>query len=184
MNFIITALFTIGLVTLSAIFAKERLSNVEVNEANELHFKNVNELEKKVDQMNADLKDKPLELDNILDEIELAKLRKEEAKLRKKLNGLSQLTERATILHKLGGIMFKQQNFQEALAISQEIVSIYVKLDGVDHINTAKALTNVGAVANRMKMKYYCELVERRALDIMMKTFGPNSKEVPFLLNS
>eukprot|EP01035_Chromulina_nebulosa_P020420 gene20420-26499_t len=131
--------------------------------------------------MNKNLPNK-LNTEHQLSKKDLENLEKEEVSTRKSLDASTKKQgkfslERANLLHKLGGILYKKKNYAEALTLSEEIVLIHEKIDGVDHENTAKALANVGSVTHRLKKMEYCELVERRALKIFMDKYGLDGKE-------
>jgi hypothetical protein len=118
-----------------------------------------------------------------LDPNELAQMRKDETMLRWKAEMAKDehgrmSAEYATALHRLGGNIYKQGRYDEVLATAKEIVKIHETVDGPEHINTAKALTNIGSVANRLGNLKECELAMNRALYILIKTYGKESKEV------
>lgn len=151
-------------------------------EDSSIELKSKREIEEKLAEMNKE-KLKGVHTEHELTPIELEKINIEELSIRKKIEMLpiskkDISLDRANLLHKLGGILYKKKDYQAALLISQEILLVHEKLDGVNHINTAKALTNVGSVAHRLKKLEYCELVERRALNIFIKHYGSEAKEV------
>jgi Skp family chaperone for outer membrane proteins len=121
--------------------------------------------------------------DDELSEADRKKFQREEFEYRRKLeivreeNG-KMSSEYVDTLHRLGRAVYKQRKFNDVFAIAKEIVKIHEKIDGPEHINTAKALTNVGSTANRLKNMKECDLAMNRALYIFIKNYGDNSKEV------
>ena len=114
---------------------------------------------------------------------ERIKYQKEEVQLRKELDKVRQKYGRMSeqhvnALHALGRNIYKQQRYEEVYSFAQEIVKIHESIDGPEHLNTAKALTNVGSTANRLGKKKDCEIAMNRALYIFLKLYGENSKEV------
>lgn len=118
-----------------------------------------------------------------LSEADRRKYQREESQLRRNLESIriehgKMSTEYANGLHALGRVVYLQKKYKEVLAVAKEIVRIHEKLDGPEHINTAKALTNVGSTANRLKDMQECERAMNRALYIFLKHYGEDSKEV------
>ena len=74
--------------------------------------------------------------------------------------------------------MYKQKKFDELVTIAKDIVKIHEDLDGVDSLESAHALTNLGSVSNRLQLKDLCDIAERRALYIFENLYGKESKEV------
>lgn len=116
-------------------------------------------------------------------EEETARLRKELLRARLHLKETKDThgrvsSEYARALHKVGMALHKLQLFDEALDIAKEIVLVHEKLDGVEHLNTANALSNVGAAAFRLKRKQDCQWAMERALYILIKLNGAESNEV------
>ncbi len=123
---------------------------------------------------------------NVPDEIgedELITLEQEAPVLKKKLDkALREHGENsrdvASALHALGRNMYKRGRIDEVYSVSKRIVAIHEVLDGPEHVDTAQALANVGSVAFRLKDSSACELAMERALYILIKAYGDNSKEV------
>lgn len=86
--------------------------------------------------------------------------------------------EKATALHAYGRNIYKQGRFDEVEELSKEIVLIHEKIDGVEHLNTAMALGNVGAVSYRLKHYEDCNFAMERALYILLREYGEESKEI------
>lgn len=129
------------------------------------------------------VKDRLAYEDEKLSEREEMELKKDELRARLKLEDVKDTFgkvshEYATALHKLGGVLHKLHNFEEGFKIAQEIVRIHEKIDGVEHIKTAQALSNVGAVAYRLDNRQECDWAMNRALYIYIKKYGDDSKEV------
>lgn len=86
--------------------------------------------------------------------------------------------EYATSLHKLGRSLYKQYSFKELFQVAKDIVEIHEKIDGVESLKTANALGNLGSAAYRIKNKRETDLAMNRALYILIKLYGNESKEV------
>lgn len=107
----------------------------------------------------------------------------EERKLRRELERVKTQHGRVSsqyvnVLHQLGRAIYRQERYEEVLETAREIVKIHEAIDGPEHINTAKALTNVGSTANRLGKLKECEVAMNRALYIFIKVFGQEAKEV------
>jgi len=177
--------FTFVIIIFILVESKRRTPHqIAENEAKDVSF-NKNDkakIESEIGRLNSEMS-KGGTTEHELTQKELVKLERDEVDTRRRMDIVTKekgsiTKERAALLHKLGGIMYKLRKYSEVLSISKEILRIHENLDGTDHINTAKALTNVGAVANRLNLKDYCEIVERRALAIIISSLGLNSKEV------
>ena len=86
--------------------------------------------------------------------------------------------EKATALHELGRNVYQQGKFEDVVDVAEDIVKIHEVLDGPEAFITAEALGNVASVAFRLGKKETCRLAMERALYIMIKTYGAQSKEV------
>ena len=86
--------------------------------------------------------------------------------------------EKATALHELGRNVYQQGKFEDVVDVAEDIVKIHEVLDGPEAFITAEALGNVASVAHRLGKKDTCRLAMERALYIMIKTYGAQSKEV------
>ena len=158
--------------------SKNAVDNLDDTEAT-IEFKDNSDLQDKIKEYG---REKILGDDDLTEE-KLASLKADEKDLRTNLiaaqvkyGDISR--EKAKALHKLGLNKYKQKNFDEAVTISQEILRITEQLDGVEHLNTALALTNV---ANALWVKgdtILCHTKMSRALNILIKVYGPESKEV------
>lgn len=118
-----------------------------------------------------------------LSEQEKLKFQQEEWRLRRELDKIRQTfgrmsQEHVNALHALGRNVYKQQRFEEVYNLANEIVAIHESLDGPEHVNTAKALTNIGSTAHKLGKSKECELAMNRALYIFIQTFGEDSNEV------
>eukprot|EP01031_Cornospumella_fuschlensis_P029817 gene29817-36004_t len=116
-------------------------------------------------------------------ESELKELRRQEIKHRLDMREIEDKfgrmsTEYATALHKLGRILYKQFNFKEMFSVAKDIVEIHEKVDGVESLKTAQALSNLGSAAYRVKNKKETDLAMNRALYILIQIHGNESKEV------
>jgi hypothetical protein len=87
-------------------------------------------------------------------------------------------SEHATALHALGGNLYAQQKYEDVHRLAHDIVAIHESKDGKEALITAKALGNVGNVAFRLGKTRECSLVMKRALYIIIKEHGAESKEV------
>jgi hypothetical protein len=87
-------------------------------------------------------------------------------------------TEHATALHALGGNLYAQRKYEDVHRLAHDIVAIHESKDGKEALMTAKALGNVGNVAFRLGKSAECALVMKRALYILIKEYGAESKEV------
>lgn len=126
---------------------------------------------------------KAAKLSDELTSEEKLKLRKDELRIRlteedivAKFGKVS--LEYADYLHKLGGNLHKQQDFEQSYVISKQIVEIHEKLDGPESENTARALGNLGSASFRLNRARECEVAMNRALYIWLERYGENSKEV------
>jgi len=131
-----------------------------------------------------------------------AVLAKEERTLRQKEVGNKELygevsEEHAKALSNLGRNVYKQGRLGESLEISMDVLSIYEELfaDGptyrfdekrkrrkadyalYDHEKIYSALLNIANVAKKMGLKEEAFLTDMRGLNIMIKTYGTQSKE-------
>ena len=86
--------------------------------------------------------------------------------------------EQADALHKLGRNVYQQGKFDDVMEVAEHIVTIHEKIDGPEAMITAEALGNVGSVAYRLGRTKQCRVAMERALYIIIKTFGAESKEV------
>jgi hypothetical protein len=114
---------------------------------------------------------------------ELIALKNEELQLKKNvlkaaLDFGDESREKASALHALGRNMYKQGKYDTVYNIAKEITLLHEKFDGSEHINTASALGNVGSVAYRIGDKNECYYSMNRALYILIKIYGHDSKEV------
>lgn len=165
--------------------SKKRNQNVD---GDEMVFKDKDEMQRKVDELNAKAKAGNLKLDEDVSPSERARLMIEEKELEKKVSAAAKAygdvsREKANALHRLGGNIFRQQKFERIIEIAKEIVLINEQIDGQDHINTGKALENLGAVLFRLGNSRIdeCHNVMMRAINIFIKEYGPESKEVLLL---
>ena len=87
--------------------------------------------------------------------------------------------EYATMLHTLGRNVYKLGRYDEALKYAHEVVRIYGVLYGVESLEMAKALGNVGSVSYRIKDMETCERAMKRALAIVLReaNYDEGSKE-------
>jgi hypothetical protein len=118
-----------------------------------------------------------------LSESDRVRYQREEMQFRRNLESIrtqygKMSSEYANGLHALGRVVYLQQKYKDVLTIAKEIVRIHERIDGPEHINTAKSLTNVGSTANRLKDMQECERAMNRALYIFLKHYGEDSKEV------
>lgn len=117
------------------------------------------------------------------DETDYVALETEEKELKKNLfraildYGEDSL-EKAAALHGLGRNMYQQKKYDELVDAAQEIVRIHEGVDGRESLKTAQALGNVGSVSNRLGRTKECGIAMNRALYIMIKEYGDESKEV------
>ncbi len=116
-------------------------------------------------------------------ELDLQNMAKEEKGLKKKVAEAEakygkMSRQRAAALHALGRNVYQRGLYREVFDVSKEIVTIHEELDGPEHVDTAQALSNVGSVAFQLGEQEYCALVMNRALYILLKEYGDNSKEV------
>lgn len=178
------ALLVVVLVLIEPTMAKRSSRSKKVSkdpEETEVRFTSQEDLDSKM----ADLqkkKQKKGAFDEDLSQEELAKLKEAEVVLKKKLKkaaaSFGEMShEKAKALHALGGNWFKQGRFNDLLQISKEIVEIHETLDGPEAEITGRALGNVGATAFRLKRHRDCELSMKRALYIILKIYGEDSKE-------
>ena len=169
------------LVTSPVTAAKKRKSKKSSTvDETEIQFTTKEDLDAKMAKLNAEQRKK---YGDETDPAELAKLAKEEKELQKdviraELNHGKFSAQRAKALHAYGRNVYKQGRFDQVLQVSKDIVRIHEEVDGVDHINTGNALGNVGSVAFRLENAKLCEIVMTRALYIVIKEFGKDSKEV------
>jgi hypothetical protein len=120
---------------------------------------------------------------NLNEEVDSRLLQRDELNLRNEMYEIKKVHGRETPeyvagLHSLGRNIYKQGRFDEVMELAQEIVSIHEEMDGPEHINTAKALTNVGSTAHKLGMLRTCETAMNRALFIFIKVYGADAKEV------
>ena len=142
------------------------------------------QLEEKIASMNKpDARSKAKEEKKKADERK--KLEKELVSFEKKAelakDGFGDASEEyAKMIHSLGRVVYKLERYDDAKRYALEIVRIYETLHGIDHIEMAKALGNVGSVSYRLKDMKTCAKVMSRALDIVLRKFDydENSKEV------
>jgi hypothetical protein len=117
------------------------------------------------------------------DDTDYKALESEEIELKKNLyrailNHGENSPEKAAALHVLGRNMYQQKKYDELVDASQEIVRIHEEVDGKESLKTAQALGNVGSVSNRLGRTKECSIAMNRALYIMIKEYGDDSKEV------
>ena len=153
-------------------------SDVNDTEA-KIEFKDERDLQNKINEYGRE----NIIGDDELTEAKLAGLKADEKNLRvnlvvvqAKYGDVSR--EKAKALHKLGLNTYKQKNFEEAVAIGQEILRITEQLDGVGHLNTALALNNVANALWLKGEKILCHTKMSRALNILIKVHGAESKQV------
>lgn len=156
-------------------------------EEEELTFTSKEDLDAKIKNLNKRKANEIAESGDELSPQELQKLKNDEKKLLKRvakatLDHGELSIERATALHALGGNMYKQKKYREALEMSKEIVRIHEQLDGFEHENTAKALGNLGSVSYKVGEKKELEYAMKRALYIYLKIHGEDSKPVSCLI--
>jgi hypothetical protein len=101
----------------------------------------------------------------------LTALQQEERGLRKnvlraELNHGEFSRERATALHAYGRNLFKQAKYVQIYGTAQSILAIHEKLDGVDSIETARALSNVGSTAWKLDKGEVARVTALRSLAI------------------
>jgi len=109
--------------------------------------------------------------DPTLTEKDIGNMKREERELRKNvmraaLNHGDMSREKTTALHALGRNLFKQQRYDLIYDLAFDILAIHEEMDGVDHLDTAKALTNVGSVAWKLKRGEVSRVATLRMLDI------------------
>lgn len=126
---------------------------------------------------------KNVKLSDELTSEEKLKLRKEEVRIRLGEDDIVQKYGKVSLqyadyLHKLGGNLHKQQDYEQSYVISKQIVEIHEKVDGPESENTARALGNLGSASYRLKHARECEVAMNRALYIWLQRYGENSKEV------
>jgi len=109
--------------------------------------------------------------DPVLSEKELSDMKNEERELRKDvmraaLNHGDASREKTKALHALGRNLFKQQRYDLIYDLAFDILAIHEEMDGVESLETAKALTNVGSVAWKLKRGEVARVATLRMLDI------------------
>ncbi|RYG96600.1 tetratricopeptide repeat protein [archaeon] len=124
-----------------------------------------------------------LDEEELPSESQLKELRRQEIKQRLDMRDVEEKfgrisMEYATSLHTLGRVLYKQFNFKEMFQVAKAIVEIHEKLDGVESLKTAQALSNLGSAAYRVKNKKETDFAMNRALYILIKVYGNESKEV------
>jgi hypothetical protein len=67
----------------------------------------------------------------------------------------------------IGRNMYQQNRYKEVRETAMEILRIHEQIDGVDHLNTALALGNVGSVNYRLNFLKECEYAMQRVLYIL-----------------
>lgn len=160
-------------------------SEVDVEE--EIQFNSKDELDSKLDEFRKKRKSSALQEDISPDQLRI--LGAEESKLKKSLMKAvldhgEDSKQKADALHSLGRNIYKQGRYSEVVDISKEIVRIHEVRDGPEHLNTANALGNVGAVAFRVGDASECHYAMNRALYIFIQTYGADSKEVRNLIHA
>eukprot|EP01038_Epipyxis_sp_PR26KG_P007874 gene7874-10689_t len=159
---------------------KKKVDNKNDGPVEEITFNSKSELNSQINE----LKNRQREdLNEPISAAKLKEFKEEESFLQKRLmksvlDHGEDSREKATALHALGGNLYKQGRYEEVLSFAKEIVRIHEMLDGVEHVNTAHALGNLGSVAFRIGNEEECELAMNRALFIMIKVYGAESKEV------
>jgi hypothetical protein len=184
-NYIFFLLLAFALLQVLAAGTSEKKDNKKTLEA-EKSFATEAEAGNYMKELNQKKKPAPVvseDEDDELSEADRKKFQREEFEYRRKLEIIREengkmSSEYVDTLHRLGRAVYKQRKFDDVFAIAKEIVKIHEKIDGPEHINTAKALTNVGSTANRLKNMKECDLAMNRALYIFIKNYGENSKEV------
>lgn len=149
------------------------------DDVDELTYVDKEDFDSKIRKM----KEKSDNLFEVISPEKRSEMEKEEFELRKNLiraslNHGEISREKANALHILGRNLYKRGKYEDVLSISREITKIHEALDGPEHIKTADALGNVGATAFRLGFSEECELAMNRALYIIIKEYGPESKEV------
>lgn len=150
----------------------------------EVDYTNEEDKDRKLRQLKAKMRaDQPAEDDEEELERKKAALAAEEEGLRK--NVLRAILthgefskEKADALHKLGRNVYQQGKFEDVMEVAQGIVKIHEKIDGPEAMITAEALGNEASVAYRLGRKKQCRIAMERALYIIIKTHGIESKEV------
>jgi predicted HTH domain antitoxin len=156
---------------------KRKNKNYDIKES-PLVYSSEEDKASKLQEIKAGLSDSA-EIDNT----DYVALEIEEKELKKNLfraildNGEDSL-EKAAALHGLGRNMYQQKKYDELVDAAQEIVRIHEEVDGKESLKTAQALGNVGSVSNRLGRTKECGIAMNRALYIMIKEYGEESKEV------
>ena len=150
----------------------------------EVDYTNEEDKDRKLRQLRAKLKAKQPEEDNEEEQArKMAVFVGEEDGLRKNvlraiLNHGEFSKQKADALHKLGRNVYQQGKFEDVMEVAENIVKIHEQIDGPEAMITAEALGNVGSVAYRLGRKKQCRVAMERALYIIIKAFGADSKEV------
>ena len=155
----------------------------EDNSTETLNYQSEEDLNKKLKDFQQAKAKKSSAIGDELSEADIYKFLGEEIKLKNSLDTITAKygevsTQRADALHKLGRVVYKLKKFEDALAISKEIVTIYEQVYGYEHIKTSEALGNLASASFRLQLHDHCALAMYRALHIIIKKFGEDSKEV------
>jgi len=109
--------------------------------------------------------------DPVLTDRDISEMKKEERELRKNvmraaLNHGETSPEKTKALHALGRNLFKQQRYDLIYDLAFDILGIHEEADGVESLEVAKALTNVGSVAWKLRRGEVARVATLRMLDI------------------
>lgn len=161
----------------------DSVSSEEPKSETEIRFNNINDLHSQIDDLKKKKQFDPKVLETVLSPQERAKLESEELELRKQVylaaidhGDLSE--QKIFALNKLGRNVYLQGKYDDSLEISSSILNMNERLYGRNDVKTAQALNNLGSVLFRMKNSERCEIVMKRALDILIQEHGLQSKEV------
>ena len=166
----------------------EKSKSSEALEDSSIRYGSDAEKERKLSALRHELnqknKDKEV-IDTLSDGVDNQKqqLINEEVKLRKNvyraaLDYGDDSLEKANALHALGRVIYKQGKFQDLVDTAEEILRIHEEVDGPESLKVAQALGNVGSVSFRLGNIDKCQIAMNRALFILNKEYGKNSKEV------
>lgn len=81
-------------------------------------------------------------------------------------------------LSMVGALVYKQWQWEEAFALSKEIVIRSEKVHGKDSEKTARFLINLASAADWLKQRDYCEIAMKRAAYIFLQLFDETHKEI------
>ena len=161
----------------------DRSSNFKSPEVEEIQYKSEEEKQELMEKMRKERQAKAAQGDSELTATEKRKLKEEEKELRMELaravlNHGDDSKEKANVLHRVGGNLFKQKRFDSIFDISMEILRIHELNDGPESKETGMALSNVGQVAYRTGRMQECEWASYRYVYIQLKHYGKESPEV------